>query len=407
MIPVSKPAYALEDLRAAIFHDSRAIHAFERELAAYFDFQDAIVFPYGRSALYAALKALSSEDGEVVQPAYNCAVVAHATVAAGYRPVFVDATDALPNQDEDRMLDAVGKEAVAVIPTSIYGMTFPADRLCEEIRHRNRNARILVDCCQAFDAKWQGRLLMHSGDGALLAFGIGKPMTTLYGGALLTNHLEWAKAVRAFRDHHYKKPSAIRAFQRMFYFLASWAALSPAMTSLTDFLINTDTPFSRYLWNLRAREAIRLPEDNEVLMLPLEAAIGREQLRRAEDFMKRRLEIASAYGRAFARLSHIEVLPWLEGSTYTIYSIRLKQPDDRFRIMSLMRKQGIQCDTILSYVIPGLDCYREIGFSPDPFPCAHAWASTVINLPSHPSMKDHHVHAVIRAMETTFGDAYG
>jgi len=407
MIPSNKPSYSFRDLHAALFHDSRTFDRFEQELAANFNFRYAITFPYGRSALYATLRALDKPKSEVVQPAYNCVVVAHATVAAGHQPVFVDASTATPNQDADRMVEAVGPRSVAVVPTSIYGMTFDAEGLCSEIRHRNRDACILVDCCQALDARWDGRLLMHAGDGAFLAFGIGKPMTTLFGGALLTNRHDLASSVYLFRDRYYRSPQITAAFQRLFYFVASWVALSPSMTVLTDFLMNADTSLSRYLRRLRAREEIRLPEDNDVLMLPMQAAIGGQQLRRVSDFMKRRKEIAESYNHAFQKLPYLALLPWGEGSTFAIYTVRLRRSEDRDRIVSMMRKHGIQCDTILNYVIPGLDCYHDMGFTSDPFPNARSWSESVLNLPNHPSMTDKQVQMVIRAMQETFGALYG
>jgi dTDP-4-amino-4,6-dideoxygalactose transaminase len=277
----------------------------------------------------------------------------------------------------------------------------------EDIRRRNRDACVIVDCCQAFDARWGGNLINHAGDGALLAFGIGKPMTTLYGGALLTNRRELATAVRTFRDLTYRRPGSMAVFRRWFYFMASWAALSTAMVSLTDYLINADTPLSRYLWKLRARETIRLPENNAVLMLPMEAAIGRSQLERLSQFMTRRREIAAQYNEAFKKLPNIKLLNWNEGSTFTIYTIRLKRPLDRPRVASLMRKKGVQCDTILSYVIPGLECYQEIGFSAKDFPHARAWSESVLNLPNYPHMTDKQVQKVIRTMEETVGELYG
>jgi dTDP-4-amino-4,6-dideoxygalactose transaminase len=407
MIPSNKPSYSFRDLHAALSHDSRTVDCFERELAVYFDFQYAITFPYGRSALYATLRALGKPKGEVVQPAYNCVVVAHATVTAGHQPVFIDASAAAPNQDADRMVEAVGPRSVAVIPTSLYGIAFDAEGLYGEIRRRNRDACILVDCCQAFGARWDGRLLMHACDGALLAFGIGKPMTTLNGGALLTNRSDLAASVYSFREQYYRSQSIIAAFQRLFYFVASWAALSPSMTALTDFLMNADTPLRRYLRRLRAREEIRLPEDNEVLMLPMQAAIGRQQLHRLSGFMKRRREIAESYSQAFQKLPHLTLLPWGEGSTFAIYTVRLRRPEDRNRIVSMMRKHGVQCDTILNYVIPGLDCYRDMGFTSDPFPHARSWSESVLNLANHPSMTDRQVQMVIRAMQETFGVLYG
>jgi dTDP-4-amino-4,6-dideoxygalactose transaminase len=157
---------------------------------------------------------------------------------------------------------------------------------------------------------------------------------------------------------------------------------------------------------LRSREAILLPVDNETMMIPLEAAIGQEQLRRVSTFMRRRKEIAGIYEREFAELPGIQLLPWTKGSTYTIYSIRLKRPEDRVRILASLRKRGIQGSTILDYVIPGLDCYREKGNSPDLFPHAGNWAASVLNLPNHPSMTEKQARTVVGAVREVVGEMY-
>jgi dTDP-4-amino-4,6-dideoxygalactose transaminase len=285
-------------------------------------------------------------------------------------------------------------------------MNFDAANLCEAIRRRNKNAIIFIDCCQCFDARWNGQMLAGCGDAAFLAFGIGKPMTCLYGGAFLTNRESLAQSVRRYRNETFTRRSGIAGVMRWLYFVASWAALSVPFVRFTEAMVNTDTPLRNYLLTLRARESIRLPADNQTMMLPLEAAIGQEQLRRVSTFMRRRREIAAIYEREFLGLPNIELLPWTEGSTYTIYSIRLKRPEDRLRILVSLRKSGIQGSTILNYVIPGLDCYREKGNSPDLFPRAGYWAASVLNLPNHPSMTEKQVRTVVGAVKEVIGGMY-
>ena len=406
MIPASRPNYSSGDLKASLFHSPDVMEEFETELAAYFGVRHAIAFPYGRSALYAALKVIGGPGGEVIQPAYNCVVVAHASFMAGYNPVFVDTLPDSPNQDPEQMIDRITSRTVAAIPTSIFGMNFDSAYLYEAIRRRNKNTIIFIDCCQCFDARWNGQMLAGCGDGAFLAFGIGKPMTSLFGGAFLTGRESLAQSVRRYRNATFMRRSGMAGVMRWLYFLASWAALSGPLVRFTDALVNTDTPLKSYLMKLRSREAIRLPADNETMMLPLEAAIGQEQLRRVSTFMRRRKEIARIYEREFAGLPGIQLLPWPEGSTYTIYSIRLKRPEDRVRMLALLRKRGIQGSAILDYVIPGLDCYREKGNSPDLFPHAGHWAASVLNLPNHPSMTEKQVRTVVGAAREVVGEMY-
>jgi perosamine synthetase len=406
MIPASRPNYSYRELAASVFHNGGVVEDFERELASHFGLRHAITFPYGRSALYAALKAIDRPGGEVVQPAYNCVVVAHATFLAGCNPVFVDALPDSPNQVPEQMIDRTTSRTAAVIPTSIFGMNFDAAALSEAIRRRNKDTLIFIDCCQCFDARWNGEMLAGCGDGAFLAFGIGKPMTSLYGGAFLTNRESLAQSVLRYRNATFTRRSGMAGVMRWLYFLASWGALSVPFVRFTDALVNTDTPLKSYLMTLRSRESIRLPADSETMMLPLEAAIGKEQLRRVSTFMRRRKEIADIYEREFAGLPEIELLPWTEGSTYTIYSIKLRRPEDRVRILASLRKWGIQGSTILNYVIPGLECYSEKGYSTGLFPHAGNWAASVINLPNHPSMNGRQVQTIVDAVREVVGEMY-
>jgi perosamine synthetase len=405
MIPRARPSYHWADLRDAWHACLDAVERFESALATYFNLNHAIVFPYGRSAIYTCLRALGQPGGEVVQPAYNCVVVAHATMCAGHRPVFVDAQSHSPNQDPEAIVERVHSTTVAVMPTSIFGLSFEAKALCEAIRQRNPKALILLDCCQAFDACWHGERLASQGDAALLAFGLGKPMTTLYGGALLTNRDDLAQAVRQYRHTTFRTPGRAAALRRWSYFLGSWLALLSPCVRLTDWLEHVDTPLHRYLLTLRAREAIRLPADHDVLMLPLEAAIGRTQLQRVAGFMHRRREIAAIYSQALGNVPGLELLPWTDGASYAIYAVRLQQPAQRQHVLKIMRQSGVQGDTVLSYVIPSLACYRAQGYTGKAFPQAVAWSQSVLNLPNHPTMSDKQVWRVVRAVREALGES--
>ena len=388
MIPRVRPSYNWADLWAALCAYQHCVEQFEDALAAYFGRLHAIAFPYGRSALYACLRACSPVGGEVVQPAYNCVVVAHATMLAGYQPLFVDAQATSPNQDPEAMLSRIGAGTAAVIPTSIFGMSFDAAALCAEIRRRNPRALIIMDCCQCFDAHWQGEPLIAQGDAALLAFGIGKPMTTLYGGALLTDRDDIAGAVRHYRDTTFQQPTRWAKLQRWVYFFASWLALSGPFVTWTDRFESAATPLRRYLLTLRAREAIRLPVDSEVQMMSMAAAIGLSQLQRAGYFTRRRHEIAKLYERALQDVPHLTLLAWPEGSSYAIYAARLSKPVSRPQVLEAWRRGGVQGDTVLNYVVPGLACYRAQRYGDTTFPHAMSWAESVLNLPNHPSLPD-------------------
>ena len=69
-----------------------------------------------------------------------------------------------------------------------------------------------------------------------------------------------------------------------------------------------------------------------------------------------------------------------------------------------MRQSGVQGDTVLSYVIPDLACYRAQDYTGTPFPQAVAWSRSVLNLPNHPTMSDRQVWRVVHAVREALGE---
>lgn len=400
MIPRIKPSYTLAEWRAALCPPQDAVARVERALADYFAMKHALMFPYGRSALYACFRALDLH-GEIVQPAYNCIVVAHATVLSGNRPVFVDCQRDDPNQDAEAMVRAINARTVAVIPTSIFGMSFDAPALVRAIRARNPQVLIVMDCAQCFDARWNGALIAQQGDVAILAFGIGKAMTMLFGGAVLTNHDGLYQRLADYRARAFASPSWGYTFLRLAYFVGGWLATTELGAFWFDVFERSALQASS-LATLRARDSIRLPRDNTTQLPNLQAAIGLAQIARLGQFMARRREISQQYARWLKELPGIILPRWTDGSTHTIYTLRLEKPEWRPRVLAALRQRGVQAGTVLDYVVPAMNAYRELSNGSE-FPNAHEWARRALNLPNHPTLSDAEVRRCADALRATFG----
>jgi len=379
------------------------VHQFEQALARHFDMRHALAFPYGRTALYACLRALNRSGDEVVQPAYNCVVMAHATIKAGYRAKFVDVEAERPNQDPEQMLAAIGPRTAAVLPVSLFGFAFDAKALCNAIRARNPQALIVLDSCLCFDAAWCGDRMAAQADAAVLAFGNEKPIVAVLGGALLTNHDDLARAVQRYRDTAFRNATTATVWRRWVYFAASWLAYSGTGADMAAWLKSHVSPIGSYVQSWRERATIDLPPDNEVHMLPMAAGIGSAQLARAAQLIRRRREIGATYNRELAGVAGLRLLPWPEPSTYAIYAARVSNPAARDHTVAALRREGVQSDSVWSYVVPALDCYRAEGYPAEGFPNAMAWAESVINLPSHPTMGHREVAQVVESVRRVFG----
>jgi perosamine synthetase len=396
MISRIRPSYSFDEVRAALRPPADAVATFEHALAAHLGVRHAVAFTWGRVAVHTVLRALGL-SGEVVQPAYTCLAVAHATVMAGLRPVFVDAQADSPNQDPDAMVERVGPQTAAVLPTCSLGITFDARQLCERIRERNPKALIVLDLCMCLDERWNGLRLAGEGDAAVVAFGSEKPITTLGGGALVTNRDDIAEVVRSYRDQAFRRPTRAAIRRRWLYFLGSWIAYSRCGTAVGDAVRTT---WRGYVFGApHLRGEIRLPFDATEHMPAMAAAIGCAQLRRAGALQRRRAAICTAYDHGLRDVPGLQLLDLAPPVSYGFfYCARVAHPEVRDAVVACLHRRGIGAGTVWNYVVPGLDCYRERGYSVTEFPNATRWSNTVINLPNYPAMTAEDVDTTIRAV---------
>ena len=207
MIPRLKPFVGSEEFLSLFKTQKNAIEKFEKAFAAEFSTRHALAFPYGRSALWAFFKAMGIQGAEVVQPAYTCSVVGHATVLSNNIPVFVDITLNDYNMDLDLFRKSITAKTRVVLPTHLFGYPMNVDSVNQIVREAEsrfgQRIYIIQDCAHSFEAEWQGRSVINTGDGALFGLNISKQITSIFGGMFTTNDDEIAKKLLAFRDQRF------------------------------------------------------------------------------------------------------------------------------------------------------------------------------------------------------------
>ena len=129
MQPRFKPSLDFRELLAIFQYRPDAIRQFERAFADKFGAEEAIFFPYGRSAQWAFFKAIGLNNAEVIMPAYTCSVVAHAVTLSGNQPVFIDIKDPDFNMNLDLVSDRITESTRAIIATHTFGYPQDIERL--------------------------------------------------------------------------------------------------------------------------------------------------------------------------------------------------------------------------------------------------------------------------------------
>lgn len=177
------------------------LQAFEREVADRVGVPHAVALCSGTAALHLALVSWGVGQGDVVVTStMTFAATANAIVYTGAEPFFVDCIPETANIDPQLLeqalerLTAAGKRVPVVVPVDMLGKS--ADYTAIEPIARKYGARVLSDAAESFGASHAGKPAGSHGDAAVLSFNGNKIMTTSGGGMLLTRDEALAGRVR-------------------------------------------------------------------------------------------------------------------------------------------------------------------------------------------------------------------
>lgn len=191
-------SYLLLPWKWSRFRNGDAPTAVETWLKDFFHVSSAVTFDSGRTALSAALRALDVGPGaDVLVQAYTCLVVVNAVQAVGAHPIFVDTgNDFFMNPDDAER--KITPRTKAMILQHTFGIPADTGRLLAFAKkHRLRVVEDAAHTIGGTDAS--GRLLGTLGDIGILSFGSDKAVSSVRGGAAITNISAWGERMRAIQ----------------------------------------------------------------------------------------------------------------------------------------------------------------------------------------------------------------
>jgi perosamine synthetase len=398
MIPRFKPFIGHEEILALFRSGKDAVEKFEGAFAATFSTSHAIAFPYGRSALWAFFKAMGIENAEIVQPAYTCSVVGHATVLSGNTPVFVDNTLYDYNMDLDLFRKAITPKTRAVLPTHLFGYPMDLDAVNQIVREAEsrfgQRIYIIQDCAHSFEAEWRGKSVVNAGDGALFGLNISKQITSIFGGMFTTNDDDIASKLLAFREQNFIDKAWLVKLSRLFYLPAAALAFNDFIYGLTYWLQYRTGLLKNLTDAYHLDEAIHFPPDYQTLMSSVEGRVGSEQLNKYATVKSRRREIASQYFDQLKVPDSWVLPPKVEGATYSHFIIRVP---DRNEVMRFAAQYGVQLGQLIEYSMPHLPAYQKYSINRK-YPNSLQCSQSMINLPIYPSLSEKTMKKIITTM---------
>jgi CDP-4-dehydro-6-deoxyglucose reductase, E1 len=323
--PLMKNNIVREDLDAVcdllrqedpVLTQSANVRAFEEEWSRWLGVRHSVFVNSGSSAnlvTLAALRELYGPGGEVIVPTITWVSDIAAVLHCGFEPVFVDIDPRTLGMDNEQVLAKVTPRTRAVFLTHVLGYNALGRRLLDELRMRG--IPLLEDVCESHGATFEGRKLGTFGLASNFSFYYAHHLSTIEGGMVSTDNADFCEAVRMLRSHGLVRE--LDSDSRKREYADEYPDLNP------EFI------FVHPGYNVRSTE--------------INAVIGRSQLRRLDDGIRRRIENLRlflenlddrAYRTDFAT----------EGSSNYAFTLVLREPDAGLceRVMKSLRMRGIE-----------------------------------------------------------------
>lgn len=377
MIPYGKQDISQQDidsvldvLKSDFLTQGPQVPAFEKALVEHTGTSYALAVNSATSALHIACIALGLGPGDwlwtspvTFVASANCGLYCGAKV--DFVDIDPDTYNMCPIRLEEKLIKAKieGKLPKVVVPVHLCGQ--PCDMAAIGKLAKEYGFKVIEDASHAIGGRYQDQPIgncEHS-DITVFSFHPVKIVTTAEGGAALTNSKELADKMALLRSHGITRdPELMRGESH-----GSW------------YYQQIDLGF-----NYRMTE--------------LQAALGVSQMKRLNEFVSARHELAQGY---YTKLENLPVtLPYQLPDTYSglhLFVIRLKLDDislSHQQVFNALRERGIGVN--LHYIpVHTQPYYQDLGFTEGEFPESAQYYREAISLPMFHGMTEAQQNTVV------------
>jgi len=362
----------------------------------------AVAVPQCRVGIYLLLRQLLGERKKVVITAYTLHEVVNMIRCAGGEPVFADVDRRTCNADPREVVDLLDDRTGAVIVTHVHGLVSPMEEITAACRARN--IPVIEDAAQAFGGRREGKFAGTLSTAGVFSFGTWKNVNSLFGGMVVSDDGELARAVREQLDS-FPPFETSEMMGRLAHCVLGEFANNRFAFSLFSFWLfrfgyRHDINAITSLWGtFTPRQRESFPEAFRRQMSPLQARLALRQLDRVERQTAARLRRARLYDQGLSGLEQVGLPPLLEDGSH-IYLTYPIQVENRQELIRYLREHGR--DVAAQHFRNNADLPWQAEFFRD-CPRARATADQVVLLPTYPNYSLAQVRENVRWIRRYFG----
>jgi perosamine synthetase len=345
-IPFAKPIFDEEMEKAALYalRNERfvlgdSVCKFEEEFAKYCGVDFAVSTNSGTDALQIALMALGIVKGQrVITSPASFVASSNAIIHANAIPVFSDIALETYTIDPQFLNTAVKTNTKAIVPVHLYGYPAEMDSISEMAA--NHRLSVVEDACQAHGTLYKGQKAGSLGDVGCFSFYPSKNMTVGGdGGMMVTNDSGIAS-----------KSAKLRDCGRQSHYVHDMIGYTARLNTVN-------------------------------------AAIGRVQLRRLDEWNEKRRRNAEIYNHLLSDLDGLILPPEGDGETRPVYHLYVIRTKNRDGLKALLESNGIQCGIHYCLPIHLQPVYKEMfGFKEGMYPKSEELCRTCLSIPMYPDL---------------------
>ena len=260
----------------------------------------------------------------------------------------------LPPKFANQKSSIENRKLKAILPVDVFGQ--PADMDAVNAVAREHGLKVIEDSCEALGAEYKGRQAGRLGDYGVFAFYPNKQMTTGEGGVIVTDDDGAADFMRALRNQ----------------------GRAPGDTWLQHTYLG---------YNYRLDE--------------MSAALGVAQVRRLDELMAKRQQVADWYAERLAEIPGVEV-PFVEAATsrmsWFVYVARFAPGVERDRLAELLKGRGIPVRPYFAPIHLQPYMVERFGYRPGDFPVTEDLGRRGLALPFSGVMTEAQVQIVCQTI---------